>query len=199
LGELTFVNQAGVPTAPTNTHAIVASYTYASNVSAFDTVLPGSVTLEDHWDTFLYRFGTRKTVITKDRLAMCNMSLMSEAIMNQVEQAKSFAANFRREGTSLQAGGMLGSIKGVQAYDTTAPSLWMLDNRVVLGEMGTTRFRMLKPWSLSEMQDARDGNGKFTGQKEAWGSQYIVVDTPLPLIKNYTSIVLYSSTARVDR
>lgn len=198
LGEIHFVSELGAPVLITNAHAIVCSYTYTSNVFAFDTDLGGDA-LDDHWTKFLYSYGLRKSVIENDRYYTPNFGLMSSTAMNAVEQAKQFAANFMRAGTDLQADGTLGRIKGVPNYNTTAPGLNMGDQRIIIGERGQTRFRMMKPWSMGEMQDQRDSNGRYVGKKEAYGDQFIVLHTPTPLKGATTSMLLYSSSLRVNR
>jgi hypothetical protein len=52
---------------------------------------------------------------------------------------------------------------------------------------------------MGQLQDQRDNNGRFTGKKEAYGDQFIVLHTPTQLKGAYTSIALYSTTARVSR
>jgi len=198
IGELNFVNQVGARVNITNTHAIVCSYSYTTNVYKFDTDL-GSLKTEEKWDDFLYRYGLRKNILEQDRYYAANFGLMSGTVRTQIEQARSFAANYAREGTSLQANGNLGVIKGLPNYRTTAPGLVIGDQRVVLGSRGTSRFRMLKPWQMGELQDQKDNNGRFTGKKEAYGDQFIVVMTPLQLKSAYTSLVLYGAGARVSR
>ncbi len=42
-------------------------------------------------------------------------------------------------------------------------------------------------------------SGLFTGEKQAYGDQFIVVKTPEPLQRAHTSMVLYSATTRVVR
>lgn len=198
LGEVHFVSEAGAATAPSNTHPIVASYTYTTNVYKFDTDL-GSATIKDKWDDFLYRFGLRKAIIENDRYYMANFGLMSGTVRTQIEQAGSFVESLARMGTDLQANGNLGRIKDVPNFRTTAPGLYMGDQRVVLGERGVTRWRMMKPWSMNALENQRDSNGRFTGKKEAYGDQFVVLHTPVQLKAAYTSIALYSSSARVNR
>lgn len=198
LGEIHFVDELGVAEAPANGHAIAVSYNYTTNVYTFDTDL-GPDDVDVHWDRFLYRYGLRKAVIEGDRYHSANFGLMSLTGMTSVEQAKQFSANFGRPGTDLAADGNLGRIKAVPNFKTTAPGLAMGDVRVVIGERGQTRFRMAKPWAMGQLQDQKDSNGRFTGKKEAYGDQFIVLHTPTPLKAAYTSMVLYSATARVDR
>lgn len=198
LGEIYLVNQAGAIQVPANATAYTISYNYATNVYNFDTDL-GSNTAEVHWDDYLYRYGLRKTIIEDDRYYMANFGVMSGTHMTQVEQAKKFAANSKRPGTDLMTDGNLGRVKDIANFKTSAPGLWMGDQRAIIGERGTTRVRMTKPWTLGELQDQKDANGRFTGKKEAYGDQFVVVHTPTQLKRAYTSINLYSATARVAR
>lgn len=197
LGEISFVDEAGAPSAPTNTHAIVCSYTYTNNVFRWDSDL-GSLAVDDKYNDFLFRFGLRKAAI-EDRAYMANMGLMSGTLRTQVEQAKQFGANFKRPGTDLMADGNLGQIKDVPCFRSYAPGLNMGDVRTVIGERSTVRYRMLKPWQMGQLQDQKDANGRFTGKKEAYGDQFVVVHTPTNLKGALTSIVVYSATGRVDR
>jgi hypothetical protein len=119
--------------------------------------------------------------------------------MTSIEQAAQFGANNQRNGTDLQVNGNLGRVKDVPNFRTTAPGLWMGDTRVVVGERGTTRFRMMKPWSMGELENQKDSNGRFTGKKEAYGDQFVVLHTPTQLKGACTSLVLYSAAGRVNR
>lgn len=197
LGEVTFVSELGVPTAPTNTHAIVVSYSYTTNVVKWDTDL-GSLAVDAKYDDFLYRFGLRKAAI-EDRAYMANMAIMSGTLRTQIEQARQFGANYKRAGTDLMADGNLGRIKDVPCFRSYAPALAMGDVRAVIGERSTTRFRMLKPWTMNQLENQKDSNGRFTGKKEAYGDQFIVVHTPTLRKGALTSVVLYSATGRIDR
>jgi hypothetical protein len=197
LGEISFVSELGAPAAPSNTHAVVASYTYTTNVYKWDSDL-GSLDADEKYDEFLYRFGLRKTII-EDRAHMANMGIMSGTLMTQVERAKQFGANHKRPGTDLMADGNLGRIKDVPSFRSYAPGLAQGDVRAVIGERGTVRFRMVKPWTMNELENQKDSNGRYTGKKEAYGDQFVVVKTPTLLKGALTSMVVYSATARVDR
>lgn len=198
IGEITFVSELGVPTAITNTHAIVASYTYTTNVSKFDTDM-GAVATKVFWDSFLYRYSLRKNVIESDRYHTANFGLMSPTIMSQVEQAESFVDLLGRNGTSLDSVGNLGTVKGVPNFKTTAPGLAMGDQRVIIGERNVTRYRVAKAWAMGQLENQKDSNGRFTGKKEAYGDQFIFLHTPSQLKAALTSIVLFSTTTRVSR
>ncbi len=197
LGEVTFVDESGAPSAPTDTHAIVCSYTYTSNVFKWDSDLGGLAT-DVKYNDFLYRFGLRKTLI-EDRAYMANVGIMSGTLRTQIEQAKQFEANSKRPGTDLMLDGNLGRIKDVPTFRSYAPGLNMGDVRTVIGERSTVRYRLLKAWQMGQLQDQKDANGRFTGKKEAYGDQFVVVHTPALLKGALTSMVVYSATGRVDR
>lgn len=198
LGEITFVTELGVATAPANTAAIVTSYSYTTNVFKFDTDL-GTLKTDEKWDEFLYRYGLRKNVIESDRYYTANYGLMSGTVRTQIEQARQFSANYARPGTDLSVDGNLGRIKDLPNFRTTAPGLNMGDQRLVIGERNITRYRMMKPWAMTALENQKDANGRFTGKKEAYGDQFVVLHTPSQLKGANTSIVLYSGVARVDR
>jgi phage I-like protein len=198
LGEIYLVDEAGVIQTPANGTAYTISYSYATNVYAFD-IDEGVDETDAHWDKFLYRYGLRKSVIEDQRYHMANFGLMSGTVMTQIEQAKQFGANSMRAGTDLSADGNLGRVKDVPNFKTSAPGLWMGDQRIIVGERGQTRLRMAKPWTMGELENQKDSNGRFTGKKEAYGDQFLFLHTPTQLKRAYTSIVLYSSSGRGAR
>lgn len=198
LGEIRFVNETGATVALANGRAIVASYGYSTNVFKFDTDL-GSETVKNKWDDFLYRYGLRKTLLEDQRNYRCDFALMSGTVMTAIERAGSFVANYKRNGTDLTGEGNLGQVKGVPNFKSYAPGLAMGDQRVILGERGITRYRMMKPWQMGQLENQKNAEGRFTGKKEAYGDQFVALHTPLPLKAALTSIVLYSATARVAR
>ena len=198
LGEVSFVSELGAAVAPTNTHAIVLSYSYTTNVYKFDTD-QGSVATDLFWNTFLYRMGLRKSVIEDQRFHACNFGLMSGTVMTTIEQAQAFIESGARNGTNLDSMGNLGVVKGIPSYKGYAPGLAMGDTRVIIGERNLTRYRMAKAWTMGQLQDQKDSNGRFTGKKEAYGDQFMFLHTPSPLKAGLTSIVLYGGAARIDR
>jgi hypothetical protein len=197
LGEVHIVNELGVLQTPAAT-SVTIDYSYATNVFAFDTDLGGSA-VDVHWDDFLYRYAKRKSVIEDQRYHTANFGLMSGSVMSEVERAKQFGANNKRNGTDLATDGNLGRVKDVPNYKTTVSGLDMGDQRVVIGDRGQTRFRMAKAWAMGELQDQKDANGRFTGKKEAYGDQWVFLHTPTQLKAAYTSIVLFGGAARVAR
>ena len=198
LGEIRFVNQTGAIQTPPNATAITVGYAYSSNVSKWDTDL-GGLAVEKRYNDLLYRIGLRKSLLEDQRSYAAGQMLMSGTLMTAIEQAENFKANFATPGTNLDQTGNLGVVKGVPSFKSYAPGLQLGDNRIVIGQRGLTRFRMLKPWALGQLENQKDANGRFTGKKEAYGDQFVVLHTPTPLKAGLTSIVLYSATARVDR
>ena len=201
LGEFRFVNELGVLQTPTSGWVLTIVGSYSQNVAKFNLDIGASPdTVNDVYDRALTLIGGRKVVIENDRYYNANMMLMSGAVDNALGQAKTFTANSSRPGSGLAPDGSVATIKGVPAFNTRAPGLDTGDTRIVIGERGNTRFRMMKAFSMQAgMQQARDSNGLFTGQEENWGDQFIVCHTPTQRKNANTSLVLYSATGRVAR
>ena len=198
LGELRFVSELGASVTPTNAWPLTVSYSYTQNVSKFDTDL-GSLSVKDKYDLLLTAIGNRKVVIGNDRFYNPNMALMSQAVDNALTQAGTFTANGARLGTSLNPDGSVGVTKGIQTFNTTAPGIHMGDARILVGERYNSRYRMLKPFAMNQLEQKKDSNGKFVGALTGYGEQYIACHTPINRKTAMTSIVLYSATARVTR
>lgn len=198
LGEIRFVNEAGVLQTPANGKVVTVSYSRTANAVKWDTDL-GGLKAKERYDDLLYRIGLRKSLLEDQRGYMASQMLLSGSLMTAIEQAETFGANFARPGTTLDQNGNLGAVKGIPGFKSFAPGLQLADNRIVVGQRGLTRYRMLKPWALGQLENQRDANGRFTGKKEAYGDQFVAIHTPTPLKMGLTSIVLYSATARVNR
>lgn len=198
LGELQFVTEAGAPVTPANATALTVSYSYSTNVRKFDTDI-GAVAVDVFWDTFLYAIGARKAVIEDDRFYKPNMILMSGNVNNSVSQAKTFQANSARVATGLASDGSVGFIKDMPVWRPRAPGSMFGDTRVLIGERGTSRFRMVKPWAVNPMEQARNSAGAFIDAQESFGTQYVGVHTPTQLKSSKTSVILFSTAGRVAR
>jgi hypothetical protein len=199
LGELRFVNEAGVLQTPTSGWALTWAYSHTTNVVRKDLDLSGLLKLEDVYDDVLLRIGARKVVIENDRYYTADTLLMSGAVDNALTQATTFEANSARSGTGLNADGSLGVVKGIPVFNTRAPGLLMGDTRILVGERRNTRFRMMRALQMTEMTQARDANGLFVGAQESYGEQWVLLHTPTPRRNANTSIVLFSGAARVAR
>lgn len=200
MGEIRFVNELGVLQTPTNAWVLTVAYTYTLNASKVNIDIgsaPDTIGLV--YDRVLNFIGARKVVIENDRYYTANLLLMSGAVDNALGQATTFTANGSRPGSGLNADGSVGMVKGINAFNTRAPGLNTGDVRIVVGERGNTHFRMMRPFSMNNLEEARDNNGMFVGAKENYGEQFIVCHTPTQRKNANTSLVLYSATARVAR
>ena len=199
LGELRFVTEAGAPVVPTNAWALVVAYSYTTNAVKWDTDAVSGEDVKDRYDRLLTTVGGRKAVISADRYYTPNMLLMSATVDNAVSQARSFEANASRVATGLAPDGSVGQVKGIATFNTSAPGLLMGDSRILVGERGNCRFRMVKPFAMNPLEQQRDSNGRFTDGQEGFGTQWVVSHTPTQLKNSLTSVVLYSATGRVAR
>lgn len=199
LGELRFVDQDGAAVVPTSGWALTVAYKYSTNALKWDTDAVSGEDVKDRYDRLLTGIGGRKAVISSDRFYNPNMVLMSATVDNAVSQARSFEANASRVATGLAADGSVGQIKGLSNYNTTAPGLVLGDTRILVGERGNTRFRMVKPFSMNPLEQARDGSGNYIDTQDGFGTQWVVSHTPTQLKNSLTSVVLYSATGRVSR
>ncbi|MBL8387004.1 MAG: hypothetical protein JNK17_02085 [Hydrogenophaga sp.] len=199
LGELRFVDQTGAAVTPTNGWVLTVAGYYSTNVVKWDSDAVGGEDVKDRYDRLLTVIGTRKAVLSSDRFYSPNMVLMSATLDNAVSQARSFEANASRVATGLAADGSLGQIKALATYNTSAPGLVMGDTRILVGERGNSRFRMVKPFSMNPLEQVRNSNGQFTDQREAFGTQWVMVHTPTQLKNSLSSVVVYSATGRVAR
>ncbi|CAM8626826.1 Protease, Mu phage/prophage I type [Comamonadaceae bacterium] len=198
LGELRFVSELGASVAPTNAWPLTVSYSYTQNCSKFDLDL-GTLSVKDKFDLLLTAIGNRKVVIGNDRFYNPNMVLMSQAVDNSVTQAGTFTANGARTGTSLAPDGSVGVTKGMQTFNTTAPGIFMGDNRILVGERYNSRYRLMKPFAMTPLEQKKNALGAFVGAMTGYGDQFLAVHTPINRRNAMTSIVLFSATARVNR
>jgi hypothetical protein len=200
LGEIRFVNELGVLQTPTSAWVLTVNYTYTTNATKVNLDVGSSPdTINAVYDRVLTAVGARKVVVENDRYYMANMLLMSGAVDNALGQATTFTANSSRPGTGMNADGSIATVKGVPAFNTRAPGLNTGDTRILVGERANTRFRMLRPFQMADMQQARDNNGMFVGAQENYGEQFIVCHTPTQRKNATSSLVLYSATGRVAR
>ena len=200
LGEIRFVNEAGVLQTPTSGWVLSVQYTASTNRATFNLDVGASPdTIGAVYDRLLTSIGGRKVVIENDRYYMASMLLMSGAVDNALGQATTFTANGSRPGTGMAADGSVATVKGMPVFNTRAPGLNTGDARILVGERGNTRFRMLRAFQMSELSQARDNNGNFIGMREGYGEQYVVCHTPLQRKNAMTSIVLFSAAGRVAR
>lgn len=198
MGEVTFVTETGAAYTPPNTTALTVAYSYSANVKKFDTD-QGAVATDVFYDTLLFAIGGRKSVIEDQRYYIPDMMLMSGNVNNALSQAKTFQANSARVATGLAADGSVGLVKDIPIFRPRAPGSLFGDTRVVIGARGNSRFRMVKPWQMTAMEQARNSAGSFIDAQEAFGTQWVGSHTPTQLKGAATSIILFSTAGRVAR
>lgn len=196
LGYIQFVDEAGEVVTPNETNATI-SYSRATNVAMFDTDLPSDTKLEQHLNGLLRKIGNRKAVMKDDRFQEPNFLLMSNTLNDMCTNADQFVAMYKRDGSDTNNMGDLAAIKAMPAWSTNAPGIDLGDERILMGQRGTTHYRVAKAFAMSEMQEGRDPvTGALNGTKEAYGEEYNAIHTPKPLADRYTSVVVYSGTGR---
>ena len=99
----------------------------------------------------------------------------------------------------VERGSSQGVTKGMATFNPRAPGLQLADTRIMVGERGNSRFRMVKPFAMNPIEQARDANGNFIDALESFGTQFVVSHTPLFLKAANSSIILYSATGHVAR
>ena len=199
LGELRFVDETGAAVVPTNAWVLTVAYSYTTNAVKFDSDAVSGESVGDKYDRLLTMIGGRKAVIQSDRYYTPDMVLMSPTLDNAVGQASAFKESFARVATGLAPDGSLGQLKGLSVYNSTAPGIMLGDTRIMVGMRGNTRFRMVKPWSMNPLEQARNSAGAFIDAQESFGTQYVLSLTPHQLRNSLTSVIVYSATGRVAR
>ena len=196
LGYIQFVDETGEVVTPNETNATI-SYSRATNVAMFDIDLPADTKLEHHLNGLLRKIGNRKAVMKDDRFQAPNFLLMSNTLNDMCTNADQFVVSLKRDGSDTNGMGDLAAIKALPAWSTNAPGIDLGDERILMGQRGTTHYRVAKAFEMSEMQEGRDpATGEMNGTKEAYGEEYNAVHTPKPLADRYTSVVVYSGTGR---
>ncbi len=198
LGELQFVDETGAAYTPANATALTVAYSSTTNVRKFDTD-QGAVATDVFYDTLLHAIGLRKAIIEDQRYYNPNMILMSGTVNTALAQAKTFQANSARIATGLAGDGSVGIVKDMPVWRPRAPGSLFGDTRIVVGERGNSRFRMVKPWAMNPLEQARNAAGAFIDAQESFGTQWVGSHTPTQLKGAATSIVLFSTTGRVAR
>jgi hypothetical protein len=194
LGYIQLVNQAGAPVTPDTTGTV--TYSYATNIVKFSTDIPGGSTLEKHLNGLLRAIGARKAVLASQRYIQPNFALMSPILNDMVSNAEQFIVSLKRDGSDTGNDGDLERVKGIPAWGTNAPGIDLGDERILLGQRGTTTYTIAKPFTTGTPFEAVDSNGRPTGEKVAYGEEYNAIHTPLPIRDRYTSVLVYSATNR---
>lgn len=196
LGYIAFVDESGDAVMPNEATATI-SYSYATNVAKFDTAIATGLTLEQHLNGLLRKIGSRKALMKDDRYIAPNFLMMSNTLNDTCTNADQFVVSLKRDGSDTNNMGDLVNVKGIPAWGTNAPGIDLGDERILMGERGTTNYVVAKAFAIGEMQEGRDPTtGELNGTKEAYGTEFNAIHTPKPLANRYTSVLAYSATNR---
>ncbi|SIO94653.1 hypothetical protein [Vibrio spartinae] len=195
LGKFVLVDQSGTPKVVTTSDAKL-SYSYATNIQKVDSDVPNGTTPEKHYNKLIQAIGRRKAIMKDDRFITPDFLLMSNTLNDTCTNAEQFVASMRRDGSKTNAQGDLEAVKSLPAYATNAPATHLGDERILMGQRGALTYTIVKPYTLSEMQEARDENGQLKGGKEAYGEEYNAIHCPVPIRNRFTSVLFYSASGR---
>ena len=195
LGFVRLVNQLGAPTKPTHTSGSTGiSYTYATNVIKFDLKLPAGTEEYVHLDGALRAFGKARTNLSQNRRVLANFAIMPSTINILLTGARSFMQASAHTGTALNGLGDLEIIHGIPCWGTNIPCDFGRE-RILLGQRGTAKYVVAKPFITGEPFEAQGTNGA-TGAKIAYGEEYSAIAIPPPMRKKLTSVILFNSDER---
>ncbi len=195
LGTFRIVNQAGVVQAPSNATALVATYSYATNIIKFDTDL-GSLTKAERMDGLLQAIGTAKATMADDRYVRPDFMLMTHTLNEDASCALTFAAANARSGSSTGPDGDLARIKGLPAYSTNAPSTDIGDERIVIAQRGQLKLTVAKAFALGAPFQITNSSGLALGKMGAYGIEYNSLKVPTATRNRGISVIAYSAAAR---
>lgn len=196
LGYIQFVDETGAAVTPPNAAGSdEVSYSYATNIVKFDTD-NGAVDLDLHLNGLLRAIGGRKALMDSDRYVTPDFQLMSSTVNDTCTNARQFEAASSKPGTDTDNMGDLARVKGINAWKSDAPGVDLGDERILMGQRGTTGYSVAKPFITGQPFEAVDANGKATGQKQAYGEEYSAIKTPTPVRNRFTSVIVYSATGR---
>lgn len=195
LGKFLLVDEGGAVKTVTAASATIR-YNYATNIVKVDSDIPDGVTAEKHYNQLLQAIGRRKAIMKDDRFVTPDFLLMSNTLNDTCTNAEQFVASMKRSGSDTNAQGDLEMVKALPAFSTNAPATHLGDERIIMGQKGALTYTVVKPFTLSEMQEARDANGQLNGGKEAYGEEYNAIHCPKPIRNRFTSVLFYSKTGR---
>lgn len=195
LGYIQLVDEDGDPIVNPDTTGTV-TYSYATNIVKFSSDIPGGSTLEKHLNGLLRHIGERKATMAAQRYIAPNFALMSPILNDMITNAEQFIVSLKRDGSDTGSEGDLERMKGIPAWGTNAPGIDLGDERILLGQRGTTTYTIAKPFTTGTPFEAVDATGRPTGEKVAYGEEYNAIHTPAPIRDRYTSVLVYSATNR---
>ncbi|HAS6270556.1 hypothetical protein [Vibrio vulnificus] len=195
LGKFVLVDESG-DLKPVTANAASVGYSFATNIVKVDSDIPDGMAPEKHYNKLLQAIGRRKAIMKDDRFVTPDFLLMSNTLNDTCTNAEQFVASMKRNGSDTTAQGDLEMVKALPAFSTNAPATHLGDERIIMGQKGALTYTVVKPFTLSEMQEARDANGQLKGGKEAYGEEYNAIHCPKPIRNRFTSVLFYSQSGR---
>lgn len=195
LGYILLVDEAGEVVTPDSAAATI-SYSHATNIVKFDLDVPAETTLEKHLNGVLQKIGSAKAAMKSDLFVKPDFLLMSSTVNDICTNAEAFTVSAKRDGSDTNSEGDLEKIKSIAAYSSDQPGIHLGDERIIMGQKGALSYVVVKPFTLSEIQEGRDENGVLNDTKECYGTEMNAIRCPLPLRNRFKSIILYSATNR---
>lgn len=194
LGLIRFVDQTGAPVTGADSGVNTVTYSYATNVVLFDTD-NGSTEVPKHLNGLLRKVGAAKAALLQERFVVPNFGLSSAVLNDVITNAEQFVVSLKRDGASTTAQGDLAEIKGVSCWSTnTASDLG--DERLILGQRGTLKYRIAKPFAIGDRYPILNSAGRPLGKWGAYGTEFSSICVPDPLKGYFTSVIAYSAAAR---
>ncbi|MCR8922654.1 phage protease [Dasania sp. GY-MA-18] len=196
LGYIELVDQLGDPATPANTGTNTVGYSYATNLLKVDSDLPANTTRTKHLNTLIQAVGAAKAQMSQQRFVQPEFLLMSSILNNECTDAEQYTAAGQRNDSRVSVAGDLEAVKNIPAVGTNAPGIDLGDERIILGQTNTLAYTIAKPFSMGEVQEARNSQGQLIGAKEQYGEEYNALKVPEPLRNRFMSILYYSAAGR---
>ena len=200
LGYIRLVNQDGaaVESKPTGT----IGYSYATNVSEFNTDHVNTTKSEDHWNRGIQAIGQRKARMQQDYFIQPNFLLMAHTLDDSMSNATQFIQSLSYSGSDSNAEGRLRNIKRLPVTNVAAPGVVLGESRILLGEKARTKYHVAKPLTFGQPRpvDVTDANGdvRYQGASVTHVNELSGIHTPAEYWKRLTSVLVYSAQDRAE-
>lgn len=192
LGYIQLVDETGAAAGSNKTGAL--NYDYATNLIRFDLSHSPDTEYAKHLDGLLNAVADAKATLTSARICRPEFGLMSAQLNSEAAKAAQFAVSLTRPGTSTSSAGDLEAIKALPIWETQGGHVG--NERIIIGQRGTTSYVIAKPWALSQPFEATGTNGQPTGEKISYGEEYSAIHTPKAIRSRYMSVLVYNSATR---
>jgi len=152
---------------------------------------------QEKWlNGLIQKIGGRKAMLSSQRYVTPDFLLMSPTLNDLASNAEQFVASLKRNGSDTSAQGDLQAIKDIPAFGTNAPGVDLGDERILMGRRGVAGYCVAKPFMTGEPFEQVNSQGQAIGKKMAYGEEYNAIVIPKPVRDRFTSVVVYSNSAR---